>query len=407
MKVHNKSEAVEPSILKDYSTTIVILEHISDAIFILSSSGEIEYANRIATDMLREPLEALRGKNLDSYLFISEEQENREDVDPVSVQLEKEGSLEFEANLVNSDYMIPVMVSFGFIKDAAGHTQYVIVSAKNISIKKGLERELRQKQNLTVNRDRLRALGELAVGMIHELGQPVTALKLNLEFALQLLANLENVPPSLKSNLGRMEGLLDRAASTIEKFRLYANMVDDPSEKSVDIRQAVEAAVNLITYELEKRKIDLKIQSEESLPLISVNPVQIEQVVVTLFDIIWDAVDEIDLQHMADGGQKRTMEISLTARENKWIYLSLSSTILTDLIKSDSHHRGHMPGPADSIFQSDTRFALVREIIGSLGGDARLVSEKAGAATVLLRIPIDEKDERAQLMNLIELLHHK
>jgi len=56
------SPTVSPGLLRDYTTTITILEHLSDAVFILSADGSIQYANHNATDMLRLPIEMLLGK---------------------------------------------------------------------------------------------------------------------------------------------------------------------------------------------------------------------------------------------------------------------------------------------------------------------------------------------------------
>ena len=57
-----------------------------------------------------------------------------------------------------------------------------------------MEKELKHQQILTISRDRIRALGELSVGLVHNISQPLTALEMRLELMREQLvkANGEN-----------------------------------------------------------------------------------------------------------------------------------------------------------------------------------------------------------------------
>lgn len=64
----NMSEQINQATIRDYQTTITILEHLSEAIFILKPDGFIQYANRVACDLLNVALKQILGKNLNDYL---------------------------------------------------------------------------------------------------------------------------------------------------------------------------------------------------------------------------------------------------------------------------------------------------------------------------------------------------
>ena len=50
---------------KDYATTVMILEHLPDAIFILDSVGVIQYVNKSALDLLQTSFHKLSGILID------------------------------------------------------------------------------------------------------------------------------------------------------------------------------------------------------------------------------------------------------------------------------------------------------------------------------------------------------
>ncbi len=403
-----RSESFHSAVLKDYSTTILILEHISDAIFILNAAGQIEYANRAATEMLRRDLAGLLGHNLERFLLLSENPGEIELGDTSSSLLQHISEAEMhdlEGYLVNDDYVVPVMLSFGPVRDGKGAVQYIIVSAKNISLRKGLERELKRKQHLLLSRDRLRSLGEMAVGMVHEIGQPITALKLNLEMTRTILQGQEEIAANLDHKFEKMLSLVDKITNIIEKFRLFANQVDDNTIDQVDLNQVLDNVTNLIAYELEKRKIRLVRHTEPELPTFSANPVKMQQLFLIVFDVLWDYFDRSDGEN-GNGTEERWREVELIIRaeKQKWIRVEFNYGKVDG--EPGTAKRGQHTALTEQT-EEDVRISLVTEIISSLGGDVQVKRHRNGRPVIIFRIPVDQNNERAQLLNLIELLHSR
>jgi len=172
------------NLAKDYSTTVTILEHLSDALFILNAKGGIEYANRVALDMLGITLNELLGQPFNAFLNAEFDAGFLYDSDNPELLLDhiyRGVFSEIETALVHKEYSTPVVISFGLVRDARQKVSFIIASAKDISMRKQLEKEIKQQQLLALSRDRYKELGEMAVNMVHTLSQPLTSLLLMIE----------------------------------------------------------------------------------------------------------------------------------------------------------------------------------------------------------------------------------
>src|SRR6056297_3218837 len=104
--------------LQDYVTTVTILESLSDAIFILSIKGAIEYANKSALKLLQIEQQQLIGKYIDEFLIdesfkIKSYQEKKPQKIDQILERFNEGVFEnIEAALINDDNIIPVILNF-------------------------------------------------------------------------------------------------------------------------------------------------------------------------------------------------------------------------------------------------------------------------------------------------------
>ncbi|MEJ2052814.1 MAG: PAS domain S-box protein, partial [Calditrichaceae bacterium] len=247
-----ENKIVESGRLKDYSTTITILEHISDAIFILNPSGKIEYANNIALEMLGLNLEKIVGQNLNNYIVtdLNIKKLNSEDPSDFLLKTIYEGVYnEVETALVNGNHITPVIISFGLVQNGKGQINHIIASAKDISIRKELERELRQQELLNISRDRFKELGELVINMVHNFSQPITSIQLLAEYMQKLIGKEEIDKNALEKNLNNMIKLLNIINASISNLRNIAYAAEDDSLKSIDIIHSIEKLEKQISYD--------------------------------------------------------------------------------------------------------------------------------------------------------------
>lgn len=390
--------------VRDYATTITILEHMSDAIFILNNDGRVEYANKTALEMLELPLSDIISRPIS--LFISDNSnrklENTRAVDNTVLNAMAKGQYrEIETNLLGKTLNTPVVVSFGIVRNNRNEPQYIIVSAKDITLKKHLEKELREQQAMAVSRDRVRALGELAVGLVHELSQPLASLKLTTEMAMKNIQN-DASKEKIVANLKAMNDQQDTVSQIVDNIRNFAYQTEDDSMRSVDLNQSLRNAINLSDYELKKRNIDLQLDVDPDLPAVNANPLNIEQVFVALFNQACAAFDKSD---SSDAKMEKHMEVVMRHTAGKWVEVFVQD----NSAGLDDNEQTHIFDPFYHVKEDGSAvgvgLASIRRIITSLGGDIKIKSSGKTGTLFTFRLPANQNTEREQLFNLIEMLN--
>ncbi len=406
-KTMNKKPCL--SKMKDYFTTVTILESISDAIFILDEDGRIRYANKGALDLLRIDINNLLGKFIDEILiddFNSNENisiRKSEDFSKNYELLEKFNKGIFgniETSMINNGYVIPVILNFNVINSGSGELKYIIVTVKNISHWKILEKELKQQQALSISRDRLRSLGELSVGLVHELSQPLSALLFKVEDMGSLVKNNKEQEKKIEEMLDD----INRISSKIHQIRTYANQTEDETIALVNINEVIDKASALVAYELKNYNIELTIKRDKHLPYILVNPLVLEQVFVNLLTNSRDAFSIREESCEQPEDRVKEIEIVTKSRDN-WIEISVEDNAggIDEKIKEkifDPFFTTKGPG-----INSGVGLSISKNIITSLGGDIRVIVKKEIGSKFIIRIPVIQDDEQLQLFNFIEMLH--
>ena len=137
---------------------------------------------------------------------------------------------------------------------------------------------------------RLAALGELASGMAHEINQPLTVIRLIADtlkqhFIQQALGKLET------ENIEKIIHQVDRASSIIKNVRTFSrpkNIKIHP----IDLAIPLDLALGFFREQFRSNQIQLLVEMDEQLPLVSVDPQKFEQIVVNLLSNARYAVEK-------------------------------------------------------------------------------------------------------------------
>jgi len=390
------TNAKKSQLSKDYSTTVTILEHLSDALFILNAQGKVEYANRVALDMLNIDLQSILGTFFNSYLNAEFNTDMLYDSEKPELLLENiyRGVFsEIETALIHNEYSTPVIISFGLVRDAAENISFIIASAKDITIRKALEKELQQQQLMTLSRDRYRELGELAVNMVHNLSQPITSVRLMMEL-MEKQVNAGNIDSEkFKRYFKETTQLLDGMTGSISQVRNFAFLTEDETMKPVFMPDVVQSVLKQLEYEINERDIQISVQSEEKLPPVIANPISLQQAFNTLLRYFWSEIDGSSSENA-----KKKITFKVQNIKNRWLRISLSN------LKSEQQQLKDESAEIPLI-GSQLDLTVVQIILTSLGGDFHIRSYPDSQYEFILRIPVDKGAERDQLRNMIELLH--
>jgi len=392
---------------KDYVTTVTILENISDAIFILNPQGNIEYANKSALNLMRTESDKLLGQSIDNILMENVNGElgsdGKQKFDNLIDKFEDGIFENIEAAFVSEDKVIPVMLNFSVIADNNDKPKYIIVTAKDITHWKNLEKKMKQQQALSISKERLRLLGELSVGLIHTLTQPLLSLKMTLELFEKKLNNEEMTKQKMQKNVSGLLDLVDRMEKSVQNIRSYAQQTEDDTLAIININNIINKIKKRLVYELNDNKIDFNLDLEDNLPYFSANKLLIEQALISFIKNSIEAYRET--QNSNDGRGKIRLETS--AIKNKWIMVKISDD--AGGIKKNIRSKVFDPffTTKEVAKHSGVGLSIAKNVIGSIGGDIEMKVREGEGTDFNVKIPASKDDERAQLYNLIEMMNNE
>lgn len=175
----------------------------------------------------------------------------------------------------------PVEYSSTPIWDENGKTVGSVVVFRDTTRRKKAEEDARQHQIELARVGRLSTLGEMASGIAHELNQPLTAISTNAQASIRLLESNSSSLDVCVDVMERIAAQADRAGEIIRQLRRFVRK--EPLERSeVDVNDLVNAVVVLIRPEIRRASVVLELDLDRDLPRISVQPIQIEQVILNL-----------------------------------------------------------------------------------------------------------------------------
>ncbi len=396
-----KQKSYNSTLLKDYVTTVTLLENISDGIFILNNHGKIQYTNHSATNMLRTDEDHLIGRFFDDFLVNKNDKKDKNTPQSLLEKLNDGIFSNIETTLINNNHEVPVIINVNMINDNDNTSQYLIVTAKDISQWKNLEKELQEQRAVSISRDRLKLIGELSVGLVHEITQPLLALKMRSELLQTKLEKKEISQDDLDKNFHEIFHLITRIEKTIGNVRDYARQTEDETISDITVDKVVMEAMRLIEYELTENCIRFEIIKDDELPTIATNKIMLEQV---FLNILKNSIDSINVLKFKKNEEKK-ITVYISSKEEKWVEIyiedngkNIDKEIVTKIFD---------PFFSTKNFKNNSGLGLTisRNVINSLGGDIKLAYNDKNKKGFVIQLPVIQKDEQEQLFNFIEMLN--
>ena len=155
--------------------------------------------------------------------------------------------------------------------------------------------------------NRVMTLGALTASIAHEVNQPLSGIVTNASTCLRMLAA---DPPNLDGARATAQRTLrdgNRASEVIQRLRsLFVH--EQPRAELLELNDAAREVLSVSTTELQNARVVLRTEFEESLPRVSGDRVQLQQVILNLFVNATDAMRTV-------GDRPRDLLIA-TARED-------------------------------------------------------------------------------------------
>jgi signal transduction histidine kinase len=229
---------------------------------------------------------------------------------------------------------------------------------------------------------RLSSLGQLSSAIAHEVNQPLAAIVNYLQAARRLHAGDGATPDG-----GKIEGMLDKAVTQAERaaaiIRGLRTMVEegDVERREEDINDLIDEAMALATIGGKQRGIVVRTHYAPGLPLVSVNRIQIQQVVVNL---VRNAIDA-----MADS-QSRVLTVDTGAGKGGMVEVAVGDT--GPGIAADMEDRLFQPFVSGKSQGMGIGLSICRSIIEAHGGTIWIEGNSARGVTIRFSVPAGRQE---------------
>jgi two-component system sensor kinase FixL len=259
-------------------------DSIPNLVMILDPDCRIVRVNAAAKSFLGLPAERILGSRCHTLMHgIEEPVEGCPFVRTMRSKKHEETEFYFEARNVW------LRISTDPILNEKGEIRHIVHSAKDITNEKKIEAETFVARKELLRTERLLSMGELTASLAHELNQPLTSILSNAQAGLRFIQSDRLDVDELKEILEDIATDDKRAGKIIRSLRSMLKP-DEIELEMISINDVLSEMIVLFHSEAVIRRITVETNFTDPLPLLSVNKVQIQQVIVNLLMNAADAM---------------------------------------------------------------------------------------------------------------------
>jgi two-component system, NtrC family, sensor histidine kinase PilS len=336
-----------------------VIQSISSGLITTDLDGGVTSVNQAGLAILGRPERALVGVPIQQSDLFSAQQWAE-----LTAASEMRGRLRSEIELMRGAEIRAIGFSISQLNDAFGlHRGYIVVF-QDLTRWRRLQEELRIK-------DRMAAVGELAAGLAHEIGNPLAAIS----GSVQMLSSTLKGNPAQGKLIEILLKESQRLDRTIKGFLRFARP-RERSSVSFDVAHLLAENFELLKNSQEvSDRHRLKIALEPASARLIADPDQVSQ-------IFWNLARNA-LRAMPDGG---TLEV--VGRLVEGCY---RLQVIDTGRGMSEEQRANLFHPFHSLFDGGTGIgmAIVYRIVQDHGGHLRVDSRPGGGTTITIELPVE------------------
>lgn len=246
---------------------------------------------------------------------------------------------------------------------------------------------LKEAQDELVQAEKMAALGRMSSAVVHELNQPLTAMRTYISICRHLLAQLSDPSSTaghaacapLDTNLALLNDLTDRMAVLTRQLKTFAYKKPDQLS-AVDPAQVLDQSLVLFRGRLQQEGITLRYQRPSQRYTVAGDSARLEQIFVNLIKNACDA--------MQGSGKQHVLTLSITASaEDQTVQMRVCDS-------GPGVDGGDLPHLFEPFFTTKhigeglgLGLSIVKSIVGDLQGEIRAWNQPEGGACFEVCLP--------------------
>ncbi len=266
----SRERELESVIEREQRLKAAIVESSTDAISALDPDGNILSWNQAAEGILGYRAEEILGRHYSILIPPDLQAEGEEE--RLAEIFEKEGEIQNHQSrrLRKDGREVRVMVSRKALRNEKGALIGYSAILRDITEDISLREQLFQSEKFS-------AIGELAAGLAHEIGGPLSVICGNAEF---LLESIEEEDPRREAVVG-ISKECEAIASLMRRILDFSKPAKMETE-TVDVNECLRNVLVLVQKQVAKEAIEVKLDLQAGLPPILGDPNHLEQIIMNL-----------------------------------------------------------------------------------------------------------------------------
>jgi two-component system, LuxR family, sensor kinase FixL len=258
-----------------------IIETVPDAVIVIDAAGIIQSFSVPAERMFGYGAEEVIGRNVtmlmpspyrerhDGYLrrYLETGERRIIGIGRIVTGLRRDGST------------FPMELAVGAVEIAGERLFTGFVH--DITERRQTERRLQELQAELMHVSRLSAMGQMGAALAHELNQPLTAIVNYMQAAKRLVEQQRDPPPLIGEVLEKAAAQAGRAGQIIRRLRQFVEK-REVDRRDEDVNKIIEEATALALVGAKEADIQLRLALTSGVPPVTVDKIQIQQVVLNL-----------------------------------------------------------------------------------------------------------------------------
>jgi PAS domain S-box-containing protein len=273
------------------------LNIIQELVVSLDPQGNIRSINRNGCKILGYARDGLVGQNWFDKVIPDSDRQRLKTVFAEMLTGRHEQTSQLEYDVVTADGNLRrIELHNTLVQDSNGHITGALSSGIDVTEARLQKRRLAWLQTRLTQTAGIGTLGEIATGLAHEINQPLSAISTYSDACLRLLDKDDPELARLKHALQKISQQAHRAGDVIARMRSLAQP-PTPGRALVDCNTLIQDLIGIIRADEYHTQVSTTLDLEEALEEVSVDPVQIQQVVL---NYVRNAIDALEATAVAD-----------------------------------------------------------------------------------------------------------